>query len=175
MTNYEIMKTIFRFQLITLISFVFLLASCNDDDPAGPSSGGRVVAIENQKEKQQMSNRDFVIFDYITYIDGVKDQDLSSLDSCSLDDIFRFNSNGTLLINEGPNRCYFSPLLDTTNWDLSPSGDSLFIGDDLTDGVGLEILINNGFILQIGETQIFDNDNDGIDETFLQVITFERN
>ena len=151
---------------ILIILFVSILSfsSCKDDDDA---SGNPATAEQTNTEK--LCGKNFIITDFTLIENGVTI--MSGLDSnlfspCEIDDIFRYETNGTATINDGATKCDpTNPQIETSTWAFYDS-ETKIIFEPGPDADTNDIITNDGTVLIYGGREIYMGDTLEYTQTF---------
>lgn len=91
---------------------------------------------------------------------------LQLMEPCELDNIFRFNQNGTLTVDEGANVCAGSPQTSTGSWAFGQNNSTLTITDN-EGSSEFSVVTLNGTTLKLGsQVQAQDGQTYNITLTF---------
>lgn len=163
-------------QQITLLSLAALglcFTACGDDDSAlTPNTS---APSTSQTNTQLISEKNFSISDYKTVVNNVTEETFADIDACSKDDVTRFEKNGTVTDNEGATKCDpTDPQTTTYAWLFLDNESKLQLDFGMGDKEVFNIVTNNGTTLKIDQTDVYDYDNDGNDDTVISTITLTK-
>lgn len=100
-TNYQSAK------LLLLITFglTIVFAACKKDESEDPPSNTELLTSSNWKMTAFTINPGFPIFDNEGNVIGTSEDVFAETESCSIDDTFKFNTDLSVVFDEGASKC----------------------------------------------------------------------
>lgn len=160
------MRASFHSALLLLFSALLLTTGCSkdkDDNASSSSTGGGGIVIPgggnngggnnnggNQTAVQLLCDKNYKMTaaTISPAFMGTTDY-YSLLPSCAKDDIIRFQQNGTVTIDEGPEKCDPNdPQTSTGSWSLTQNNTTLVITEG-GENVSFEVVTLDGTILKL--------------------------
>ena len=154
-----------KLYFLLLIAVVLFTQACQSDDDNQDNLSGF----------ERISDRDFVLTDFLVRANGAPINTFRDLLDCDIDNITRYESSGAAISEEGLLKCDpQDPQTITFFWTLI-SNDSKLIVD--FGGPNLDvfnILLNDGNRLILESFTIEDIDGDNREESIIRTFTYER-
>ena len=151
-----------KYSLIVLIS-ISLFSCEKDDDTTEPTTPTTPTNTEKLCGKNFITSDYTLIRNGVTIITGL---DPNGIPACEQDDIQRFETDGSLAIDEGATKCDpTDPQTEAGNWAFYDSETKL-IFEPGPDADTINIITNNGTVLTLGGSFIIMGDTIELRQTY---------
>ncbi len=156
---------------LAVSSLIISMSACSDDD----SSTSVTPAAPSQTNTELITEKNFVVTDYLLTVDGTTDETFADFDDCDKDDFTRFEKNGTAVDNEGATKCDPSdPQTVTYAWLFASNETKLELDYGMGNKEIFNILRNDGTTLKLDITEVTDWTGDGNDNSIIATITLTK-
>jgi hypothetical protein len=159
-------NSITRVLIMSLLTLTFLFSACKKDDQAPTKT--ELLTQSLWKMTGYTMEPGFPTFDDEGNITGTTNDMFATMGDCEKDNTNKFNTDKTVVTDEGATKCDNSdPQKTTSTWSFNAGETVLTITDD-GDAVPLTVLELTDKVLKLKFTETFDS------ETFSATITFSH-
>lgn len=165
------MNSIFKkYSLFIVCLAIVSFSSCKDDD-----DDNAAPAATAQTATQKLTGKDFLMTNYSYKVNDVEEASFADFDECDKDDITRFETNGSMIFDEGAIKCDSTDAqTETYSWAFLSNNTKLTLDFGDNDVETYDILINDGTTLKLEITDEEDVDGDMIDDDTVETLTFTK-
>lgn len=157
-----------RFLIFSLLSLALLIPSCSKDEEDERSPKTELLTASAWKMTAYTVEPGFPTFDNEGNITGTTNDIFALFDSCEKDDTYQFNTDKSLIIDEGLTKCNSSdPQKTNGNWSFNTDESSLTITEEVIPQTVTIVALTQS-VLKIKSTDT----DEGI--TFTYTVTFSH-
>jgi len=155
-----------RMLMLSLLTLAFLFSACKKDDQVPTKT--ELLTQGLWKMTAYIVDPEFPIFDNEGNMTGTSNDMFATMEDCEKDDTNKFNTDKTLVTEEGATKCDSSdPQKTTITWSFNTDETILILTGD-GDAITLSILELTDNVLKLKSTETYFSD------TIISTITFSH-
>jgi hypothetical protein len=163
MKNFNLIS---RVLILNLLTLTVLLSACKKDDQVPTKT--ELLTKGVWKMTAYTVDPEFAIFDNNGNMTGTTNDMFATMEDCEKDDTNKFNTDKTMVADEGATKCDSSnPQMTSMVWSFNADETALNISDD-GDAIILSILELTDKVLKVKSTETY------FSETYIATITFSH-